>query len=88
MAFIDQHRDEYGVEPICAVLPIAPSMYYAAKAREADPSLRSARAKRDEALRPEIQRVWDENARSTGPRRSGSNSGERASLWLDAPSPG
>ena len=50
-AFIDDRREAYGVEPICAVLPIAPSTYYAAKAREADPSLRSARARRyDNAL--------------------------------------
>lgn len=39
MSFIDRHRDEYGVEPICAQLPIAPSTYYAHKARERDPSL-------------------------------------------------
>ena len=61
MVFIDDHRDEYGVEPICEVLPIAPSTYYAYKAREADPTLRSARAQSDERCRVEIQRVWDEN---------------------------
>ncbi len=61
VAFIDEHRAEYGVEPICEVLPIAPSTYYWHKARQADPSLRSARARRDELLRPEIQRVWDQN---------------------------
>jgi hypothetical protein len=59
--FIDQHRAEYGIEPICAVLPIAPSIYYEHKARAADPSLRSARAKRDDELREEIGRVWHEN---------------------------
>jgi hypothetical protein len=36
--FIEEHREEYGVEPICSVLPIAPSTYYAHKAQEADPS--------------------------------------------------
>ena len=38
VAFVDDHREAYGVEPICAVLPIAPSTYYEQKAREADPS--------------------------------------------------
>ena len=61
VAFIEQHRDEYGVEPICDVLPIAPSTYYAYRARAQDPAKRPDRAKRDEELRPEIQRVWDEN---------------------------
>jgi transposase InsO family protein len=61
VAFIDKHRGEYGVEPICDVLPIAPSTYYTQAARREDPQLRPARAKRDEKLRPEIQRVWDEN---------------------------
>ena len=59
--FIDAHRDEYGVEPICDVLPIAPSTYYEHTARRANPELRPARAKRDEKLRPEIRRVWNEN---------------------------
>lgn len=61
VGFIDDHREEYGVEPICRVLPIAPSTYYAHKAWEADPSLRSQRAQRDECLKVEIRRVWDEN---------------------------
>jgi len=59
--FIDDHRGEYGVEPICRVLPIAPSTYYAHKAWEVDPSLRSPRAQRDEFLKVEISRVWNEN---------------------------
>ena len=46
VAFIDAHREPYGVEPICAVLPIAPSTYYAQKARRADPRRRPARAQR------------------------------------------
>jgi transposase InsO family protein len=59
--FIDTHRDTYGVEPICAQLPIAPSTYYTWKAQTQNPTRRSARAQRDAELRPEIQRVWDEN---------------------------
>ena len=58
--FIDDHRGQYGVEPICSVLPIAPSTYYAHRAKARSPELRSARAKRDEALKVEIRRVWDE----------------------------
>jgi transposase InsO family protein len=59
--FIDEHRRQYGVEPICAVLPIAPSTYYAHRARRLDPDRRCARAKRDEALRVEIRRVFEES---------------------------
>ena len=67
--FIDDHREEYGVGPICKVLPIAPSTYYAHKAREADPALRSARARRDEELSTEIRRVWEANFRVYGVRK-------------------
>jgi putative transposase len=61
VAFIDAHRDEYGVESICKLLPIAPSTYYGLKARERDPDLLPARVRRDAELRPQIQRVWREN---------------------------
>jgi len=61
VAFIDEHRDDYGVEPICDVLPIAPSTYYEHRARAKDPERRPDREKRDEKLRPEIQRVWNDN---------------------------
>jgi putative transposase len=69
VGFIDDHRDLFGVEPICAVLPIAPSTYFLHKARQEDPATRSARARRDEDLRPAIQRVWDENEQVYGPRK-------------------
>jgi transposase InsO family protein len=68
-AFIDEHRADYGVEPICRVLPIAPSTYYAHAARKADPALRSRRARADEVLMPEIRRVWDENFAVYGVRK-------------------
>ena len=55
-AYIDDHKDRYGVEPICELLPIAPSTYYDAKRRPP-----SARAVRDEALKAEIRRVHVEN---------------------------
>jgi transposase InsO family protein len=61
VAFIDEHRDVYGVEPICEVLPIAPSTYYEHRVRVEDPDRRPPREKRDEQLRPQIQRVWNEN---------------------------
>jgi len=66
VSFVDDHRDEYGVEPICEMLPIAPSTFYEHMARRANPDLRSARAKRDDELRPEIQRIWKENRRAYG----------------------
>ena len=68
-AFIDDHRDDYGVESICRVLPIAPSTYYEHKAREADPSRLPARARRDAVLGAEIDRVWHENRRVYGARK-------------------
>jgi hypothetical protein len=52
IAFIDDQRASYGAEPICKVLPIAPSTYHAHAARRADPRKLSARAKRDMALQP------------------------------------
>ena len=67
--FIHDHRDQYGVEPICTVLPIAPSTYHRHRAAPVDPTRRSARAQRDDALRPEIQRVYDEHHQVYGPRK-------------------
>jgi transposase InsO family protein len=61
VAFIDDHREEYGVEPICNVLPIAPSTYYEHCARRVNPELRSAREKRDAELEVHILRIWKEN---------------------------
>jgi transposase InsO family protein len=66
VSFIDEHRDEYGVEPICKELPIAPSTFYELMARRRDPDLRPAREKRDEKLKPEIERIWKENRRAYG----------------------
>ena len=67
--FIDAHRDAYGVESICTVVPIAPSTYFWHKARHADPTRRSARVQRDDGWRREIQRVWDDNQQVYGPRK-------------------
>ena len=69
VSFIDAHRGEYGVEPICKELPIAPSTYYEAKAREAGRSPVPARRQRDAVLRAEIERVWEENFGVYGVRK-------------------
>ena len=70
VGFIDDHRDLFGVEPICAVLPIAPpSTYFFRKAQQQDSAKRSARARRDNELRGAIQRVWDEHQQVYGPRK-------------------
>ena len=61
VSFIDAHRGAHGVEPICDVLPIAPSTYYDHLAKRADPAWRSDRVRRDDSLRPEIRRVFEEN---------------------------
>jgi transposase InsO family protein len=69
IAFIDDHREAHGIEPICKVLPIAPSTYHAHVAQRLDPSRRSARKKRDDALKEEVRRVFDENFRVYGVRK-------------------
>ena len=57
--FIDAHREGYGVEPICAELPIAPSTYWEHKRREREPERCSARSRRDSEVRTQIRRVWE-----------------------------
>jgi len=69
VSFIDDQREAYGVEPICRVLPIAPSVYYEQKARRADPLRLPARLARDGELRVEIERVWKENQSVYGARK-------------------
>jgi putative transposase len=69
VAFVDQHRDAYGVESICRQLPIAPSTYFRRKAQRAHPSQRSARAQRDEVLKAIIRRLWLEHHQVYGARK-------------------
>lgn len=64
--FIDQHRATHGVEPICKVLQIAPSGYRRHAACQRKPELRCARAKKDETLMPQIERVWQANTLLSG----------------------
>ena len=66
MDFVDQHRTTHGVEPICKVLPIAPSGYWRHSALRREPQRRCARAIRDEALMPQIERVWSSNMQVYG----------------------
>ena len=68
-AFIDDHRDVYGVEPICRVLPIAPSTYHEHAARDRDPDRRPARERRDGELCQDIRRVFEANFGVYGVRK-------------------
>ncbi len=61
VSFIDAHRAQYGVEPICAQLPIAPSRYYEHKARQAEPARLPPRIRRDLELAHQIRRVYAKN---------------------------
>ena len=72
IAFIDDQRGAYGVEPICEVLPIAPSTYHTHAARRVDPSRLPAPVKRDARLMPEIARVFEENFQVYGVRKAAS----------------
>ena len=68
-SFVDENRADFGVEPICAELPIAPSVYYEHKRREREPERCSARSRRDAALCTEIRRVWESNFGVYGARK-------------------
>jgi transposase InsO family protein len=69
IAFIDDHREAYGIEPICRALPIAPSTYYHHLAKRRDPTRLSARAQSDAALAIEVRRVFAENFHVYGVRK-------------------
>lgn len=66
VVFVDQHKEQYGVEPICKQIQIAPSSYYEHKARERDPDRQSDRIKRDKELESDIRRVWENNFKVYG----------------------
>jgi putative transposase len=69
IAFIDDHRADHGVEPICRVLKIAPSTYHAHEARRRRPETAPPRVQRDDALRIQIRRVFEENFHVYGVRK-------------------
>ena len=75
VAFIDEHRSEFGIESICKQLPIAPSTYYEQKARQRDPALIPARQRLDAVLREEVKRVYQESRYRYGARK----------VWLQVP---
>ena len=64
--FVDQHKEQYGIEPICKQIQIAPSSYYEHKARQRDPERLADRVKRDRALERDIQRIWEKNFKVYG----------------------
>jgi putative transposase len=68
-AFIEQHKNEYGVESMCSVLPIAPSTYYEHALRRRQPERRPARHRRDDELKTEIRRVYEDNQLVYGAKR-------------------
>ncbi|MCK1326519.1 IS3 family transposase [Bradyrhizobium sp. 156] len=69
IAFIEDHRGAHGVEPICKVLPIAPSTYHSHVAKRRDPARLSARARQDAALKIEVRRVFYQNFGVYGVRK-------------------
>nr|WP_173399806.1 IS3 family transposase [Escherichia coli] len=69
MPLLDKLREQYGVGPVCSELHIAPSTYYHCQQQRHHPDKRSARAQRDDWLKKEIQRVYDENHKVYGVRK-------------------
>jgi putative transposase len=69
IAFIDDHREAYGIEPICKVLPITPSSYHDHSAKRRDPVRLSVRAQRNAVLAAEVRRVFAENFHVYGVRK-------------------
>ncbi|TYY97303.1 IS3 family transposase [Escherichia coli] len=69
MPLLDKLREQYGVRPVCSELHIAPSTYYHCQQQRHHPDKRSARAQRDDWLKREIQRVYDENHQVYGVRK-------------------
>ena len=69
ISFIDAYRDDHGVEPICKVLPIAPSTYHEHARRRRKPETAPPRVKRDAMLMEEIKRVFKENFQVYGVRK-------------------
>ena len=86
MAFIDAHREDLGIKPICRELAIAPSSYHEHAARLADPGRRPARARRDDEMCEQIKRVHEMPASASMARaRSGTGCGARA--WRSPSAP-
>jgi hypothetical protein len=86
IAFIDDHREVYGVEPIYHVLPIAPSTYHAHVAQSVDPDRQSGRQRRDAVLKAEVSRLLTRTSRSMACARLGGSLGGRITKRRVAPS--
>jgi putative transposase len=69
VGFIEAHRAKVGVEPICAVLPIAPSVYYEQRAQQRCPERRPPRGRYDEIVTDHLHRVWYETQEVYGVRK-------------------
>jgi len=69
MSFIDAHREDLGIEPICRELAVAPSSYHEHARRQADPGRRSARARRDDEIKAQIKRVHEASSGLYGARK-------------------
>ncbi|HHO4804229.1 TPA: IS3 family transposase, partial [Escherichia coli] len=69
MPLLDKLREQYGVGPVCSELHIAPSTYYHCQQQRHHPDKRCTRAQRDDWLKREIQRVYDENHQVYGVRK-------------------
>ncbi|EFW56294.1 Transposase [Shigella boydii ATCC 9905] len=83
MPLLDKLREQYGGGPLCSELHIAPSTYYHCQQQRHHPDKRSARAQRDDWLKKEIQRVYDENHKVYGVK-SGVSCYGKVSEWPDA----
>ncbi|KUW49391.1 transposase [Escherichia coli] len=83
MALLDKLREQYGVRPVCSELHIAPSTYYHCQQQRHHPDKRSAHAQRDDWLKREIQRVYDENHQCTVCVKSGASCYGKESGWPD-----
>ncbi|EJL17248.1 putative Transposase for IS629 [Shigella flexneri 6603-63] len=83
MPLLDKLREQYGGGPLCSELHIAPSTYYHCQQQRHHPDKRSARAQRDDWLKKEIQRVYDENHKVCGVK-SGVSCYGKVSEWPDA----
>ncbi len=83
MALLDKLREQYGVRPVCSELHIAPSTYYHCQQQRHHPDKRSAHAQRDDWLKREIQRVYDENHQCTVCVKSGVSCYGKESGWPD-----
>ena len=81
IVFIQEHREDLGVEPVCKVLPIAQSTFYAHVAIARNPDLASDRTKRDVDLSLEIKRVWEENNEFYGINYSVRSARSPVALW-------